>query len=161
MNSIWERAPSWAEWYAVDQDGAEMLFAIKPTAYDVGRRWRRNGLYLVVSSGADDAVMVPHWRDALVQRPQEERQGRDTSPAGELPNTSAESYASDPSQEYRFTWWEPSSSDYGQWRKTKEEALSEAKENFHDFRDLMADRTVYIVECVLVASAPPHAEDAQ
>jgi len=158
---LWGGAPSWAEWHAVDEDGSAMFFETQPRPSDAGCPWwARYDAGRFIEAGQ---TLPPKgdWRMSLSRRPQLPAwASQETSPTGELPNTSVESYASDPSQEYRFTWWEPSSSDYGQWRKTREEALSEANENYMEFQGGLSGRTVYIVECVLVASAPPHAEDA-
>ena len=66
----WSSAPEWAQWWAVDADGAPYWFECKPISGDakwvqIHQQWARDKrLYVDLPLGID-------WRETLVARPTE------------------------------------------------------------------------------------------
>jgi hypothetical protein len=150
----WSQAPEWANWWSSDRTGC-YWWPDHPVW--VSQEDELSGMYCQPDGGCEFADASDFGTDfggfhaALVMRPPQE----DTS---ELPATSSDACASEPSQEFKYTWWEPASAEYGQWHRSKEAANSEARSNFLDFKGKLSERRVLLVECVGIANAGSHQE---
>lgn len=65
--SIWSRAPNWAEWIAMDKDGRWFWYEDEPRPVDGG--WITN-LKRVSEVGFEVATMEDDWTRTLSRRPQ-------------------------------------------------------------------------------------------
>lgn len=64
MTPDWETAPEWAEWWAVDEDGAAYWYDVEPRM--VKSMWW--------AAGAKDMLQpFTNWRESLEQRPKNEK----------------------------------------------------------------------------------------
>lgn len=67
MKPDWNKAPSWAEWWAVDPDGQAAWSEYKPALSDPrdgDQGWIHEGRSL------RDGSACPHWKETLQSRPQ-------------------------------------------------------------------------------------------
>lgn len=65
--SIWQRAPNWAEWVAMDKDGQWFWYENEPRP--CGAAWITN-LKRVSEVGFEVAIMEDDWTRTLSRRPQ-------------------------------------------------------------------------------------------
>lgn len=63
--SDWSKAPEWAKYHAVDEDGDVYWYEIKPNP--VGHGWHWNGGHF-----DQDTETSLRWRDTLQERPEKE-----------------------------------------------------------------------------------------
>ncbi len=59
----WDTAPEWAEWLAMDENGAWNWYKEKPYQHAGERQWYRN------QGDPFRACVLPNWRTTLQQRP--------------------------------------------------------------------------------------------
>lgn len=64
----WAKAPSWAKWWAMDEDGAAYWYALKPEKH--GTVWAAKD----PEDPFERAIKVPDWRESLQKRPKNNNQ---------------------------------------------------------------------------------------
>lgn len=70
-----------------------------------------------------------------------------------LPKKSKHVCASEPSQEFPYTWFDLDG-DHGSFFATPGDAIDEAKASYVDFTGSFANRTVYVVQVIDVLGKP-------
>ena len=59
--AIWENAPEWANWYAIDDDGSKTYYEYKPEPVIAG--------WWYSEKGRTESFLVRDWQSTLQERP--------------------------------------------------------------------------------------------
>jgi hypothetical protein len=66
----WEYAPSWAEWWAIDEDGQSSYYNIEPLIGPLSKAWTPNGKYYSIEPDEKHKQGTFNWKSSKRRRPE-------------------------------------------------------------------------------------------